>query len=1075
YGVTFPLSSCNVICTPLTGVQYQQGTHNCTCNLQWKPTQAQLLTLRYKTYSYPLSIMPDYEPPNVQFTASQKQGKLLVEYTITDSACPSCNAQCAGIKGIKAYFQGQTQALAQQTINTEQCSVSGKLNLSISGVGTQFLILEATDRMHKPASAPYHEGIAKQQVRYDTILPTITHLKVLDPEGQEITFMGEGTVRSNVVLRFTITDHTLQTITVKTSAVGPNEDIIQQPQSLYCSPVSSANTSTRQCDIPVTLATHSITLPVTAYDEFSSRTVNLTKTLTLDKSGPKVTSFTSSRVFEQKQYAGKNVTLLALITEEGAGIAKEDILLDATELGYNQLLPATECKKQSGTAWQCIWQFPIQATIAFPLVRIHPSSKDVVGNPISGQLQLQLFSDTSAPTHKNITIIGINQLGEFLYYQAGDILQITMQVRENAGIAKAVLNATALASTSSQLLLEGTCTKNTTTAVPGNTPGIAPGSVSGTVPGTVPGSVSGNFLDQGMLYTCTWQTPPIKGGYYKPELFFMIEDYGGNSLVYKKSIVVFGVIDDTPDNFIVLVGKPIPFGINRLTATILPNPPGYKISVPFALSTNSQTISVLKYEIDSCTFGNETKAFDDLFRQQRNPTPMPVPTFLPLTQSGAVNYAEFTLRQLKEEEAKLITDDELACKIKIWQKKGDYTFANPEIDELRVKLVFYNATITGVPADKITEKINEKKKNVLVKAKFIGDASAFLRKVEKICSIGNSLVSLWGTFSLVESIGLGVKAIPGVGQTIGSAIFDVGCYGYELAGQYLIMPLWYGSFDSGFGPENCGLKGQKGIAGSFDDTRLLDEDGVSTSIKKNIEKRRESLKPSSRYVGDNFAVWETDLWPGARWFCEFATCKWSTTFSDSLLVATGGNLAQASGLPAIDLGSFGSIDLRGENLRVNPKDSLLYSAASMCLPGIIYNIDKWRRIECQQIQCLKETAMRGGDISQCDELYKESICLAVAGEVTNTVGVLVLFRSFSDGVSAVAENLLPNALKMVVDKAVCQNDKVNEEKKWLVTVACDIPRAYYALLDSIDQIKGLGNVGGMFDTSFYDDSPCEGI
>ncbi|MEM4756127.1 MAG: hypothetical protein QW594_03260, partial [Candidatus Woesearchaeota archaeon] len=46
YGVTFPLSSCNVICTPLTGVQYQQGTHNCTCNLQWKPTQAQLLTLR---------------------------------------------------------------------------------------------------------------------------------------------------------------------------------------------------------------------------------------------------------------------------------------------------------------------------------------------------------------------------------------------------------------------------------------------------------------------------------------------------------------------------------------------------------------------------------------------------------------------------------------------------------------------------------------------------------------------------------------------------------------------------------------------------------------------------------------------------------------------------------------------------------------------------------------------------------------------------------------------------------------------------------------------------------------------
>ncbi len=67
---------------------------------------------------------------------------------------------------------------------------------------------------------------------------------------------------------------------------------------------------------------------------------------------------------------------------------------------------------------------------------------------------------------------------------------------------------------------------------------------------------------------------------------------------------------------------------------------------------------------------------------------------------------------------------------------------------------------------------------------------------------------------------------------------------------------------------------------------------------------------------------------------------------------------------------------------VDPQHSLIYSVAFLCLPGVFYNLQKARVIDCQYVNCLKQT-VAGMPVQMCTSQRSYGYCKFVYGEMFN--------------------------------------------------------------------------------------------
>ena len=84
----------------------------------------------------------------------------------------------------------------------------------------------------------------------------------------------------------------------------------------------------------------------------------------------------------------------------------------------------------------------------------------------------------------------------------------------------------------------------------------------------------------------------------------------------------------------------------------------------------------------------------------------------------------------------------------------------------------------------------------------------------------------------------------------------------------------------------------------------------------------------------------------------------------------------------------GGENFQNPNTYLNVKDSLIYSIVipPLCLPGIIYNLDKWRQIECRYGTCLLEDVRENGmPVSVCKDQKSYMQCRFVVGEIFNII------------------------------------------------------------------------------------------
>lgn len=66
---------------------------------------------------------------------------------------------------------------------------------------------------------------------------------------------------------------------------------------------------------------------------------------------------------------------------------------------------------------------------------------------------------------------------------------------------------------------------------------------------------------------------------------------------------------------------------------------------------------------------------------------------------------------------------------------------------------------------------------------------------------------------------------------------------------------------------------------------------------------------------------------------------------------------------------------------LNFRDSIILSVLTMCIPGILEGIQKWREVECKYIVCVYNSATAGIGTDGCEKERSFSICKNVVGEL----------------------------------------------------------------------------------------------
>jgi hypothetical protein len=96
-------------------------------------------------------------------------------------------------------------------------------------------------------------------------------------------------------------------------------------------------------------------------------------------------------------------------------------------------------------------------------------------------------------------------------------------------------------------------------------------------------------------------------------------------------------------------------------------------------------------------------------------------------------------------------------------------------------------------------------------------------------------------------------------------------------------------------------------------------------------------------------------------------------------------------------------------LDLDVKNSLILSILCLCLPGIIYNLDKLRQIYCFKAVCLHDDVkLSGYPPSMCDEMYGYMMCAFVVGEIFS----LIPFAAFFDQLISMVLDFITNPIAL---------------------------------------------------------------
>ncbi|MDO8740923.1 MAG: hypothetical protein Q7J54_05125 [Candidatus Woesearchaeota archaeon] len=135
---------------------------------------------------------------------------------------------------------------------------------------------------------------------------------------------------------------------------------------------------------------------------------------------------------------------------------------------------------------------------------------------------------------------------------------------------------------------------------------------------------------------------------------------------------------------------------------------------------------------------------------------------------------------------------------------------------------------------------------------------------------------------------------------------------------------------------------------------------------------------------------------------------------------------------------------------MNPKDSIVLSMLTFCIPGIIYNLEKYRQIKCQYIDCLQNEVPQGIPISACDAVQSQETCKYFVGEIFKVFPFTAMF----DYYMGMIKDMLSDPLK-ILGTLVAWYCKplIGQHEPYLI---CTITDTLSLIGDIIQDVKAMG-------------------
>ncbi len=154
-------------------------------------------------------------------------------------------------------------------------------------------------------------------------------------------------------------------------------------------------------------------------------------------------------------------------------------------------------------------------------------------------------------------------------------------------------------------------------------------------------------------------------------------------------------------------------------------------------------------------------------------------------------------------------------------------------------------------------------------------------------------------------------------------------------------------------------------------------------------------------------------------FCKWINCQHiDGGEADGFFEQTGGG----GGIASDFVGKIGGDFLKtytGKNPQeyMNVKDSFVLSLLGVCIPGIIYNLDKYRQIQCMYAVCLQDNPKTGIPISACEQEKEYATCKYFVGEVFKIVPFTAMFDYYMDAIRRALSD--PLGIVGIVFGAIC--------------------------------------------------------
>ncbi len=314
-----------------------------------------------------------------------------------------------------------------------------------------------------------------------------------------------------------------------------------------------------------------------------------------------------------------------------------------------------------------------------------------------------------------------------------------------------------------------------------------------------------------------------------------------------------------------------------------------------------------------------------------------------------------------------ITTLNITCPLNVFTKKigpsGSSIVPLPQVITVNLTTGFYNVPQNDL-YNAVDEKIAESLDNSFATADWLGTLRDFLYYAELTCNIKSVISSVIGVLYAVAGM-LGIESDALKKATV---TYPAGT-----------------SLEQGYrGLCNVEEVASEVYSGVLGETLIEILDQVCSLINCQVA-------TNGKQAG---------LWEGGA-------LKWCSDVNELFnLLPAAGAANKAAGTPAITI-----------------KDSLFWSTICLCIPGIVYNLEKLRQVYCYETVCYNdEVKAQGYPVSYCGEMKDYLMCQYVIGQIWASVPF-----------SALADTLIEMVVDVVSDPLML----VTTALGWVCKEVCD--------------------------------------